>query len=117
MKAILDRLCRVVEWVCFGALIIFSYSLIAGITNEIIDANTPEQVRTVEREADLYDALNDTNSGIEIGDTITKTIREKPDMFQLIFPEDAFIPLFFFLIVCYPVIYILNGKVRFIPWR
>ena len=40
MKAMLDRLCRVVEWLCFGVWVTTLYSIIGYI---IIDMNTPQE--------------------------------------------------------------------------
>ena len=125
MKAMLDRLCRVFEWLCFGALIIVSYSLIAEITNSIIDANTPEQEMVVKKfkyydwaeDMSIFEQYLAQEKGKALGEDVPVTVMGKPDMFQLIVPEDAAWSLFFFLIVCYPVIYVVNGKVRFLLWR
>ena len=127
MKAMLDRLYRVFEWLCFGALIIVSYSLIAEITNSIIDANTPEQEKVVKK-FKYYDWAEDMSrfeqylaqeKGKALGEDVPVTVMGKPDMFQLDAPaiDGVVFALFVFLFLCYAVIYILNGKVRFLPWR
>ena len=124
MKAMLDRLYRVFEWLCFGALIIVSYSLIAEITNSIIDANTPEE-EIIDKKFVGNERTGETIiiDGQETEVVESRYISEikmvKPeDMFQLDTPDfGVSVLLFYFLILCYIVIYILNGKVRFLPWK
>ena len=127
MKAMLDRLCRVVEWLCFGALIIVSYSLIAEITNSIIDANTPEQEMVVKKfkyydwaeDMSIFEKYLAQEKGKALGEDVPVTVMGKPDMFQLDAPaiDGVVFALFVFLFLCYAVIYILNGKVRFLTWK
>lgn len=143
----LDRLCRVIEWLCFIPLIITIYLLVALVTNVIIDANTPLQEMMVSKPApydDSYDAqiVNDLQEQL----TFLKGINAEPediqeaeeqyeaariswqqqyggpqlrkpeDMYQL--PADVSLGLLsFFSIIVYAFIYIVRGKVRFLPWR
>ena len=114
----LKRLCKVFERLCFGALIILLYMASAEVINDKIYDSTPSEAWTIEKEATIFDQLED---GEEIGDTITRTIIRKPDMFQLVAPfefgDDEFNFLLLFVFVTYPLIYVINGKVRFLPWN
>ena len=85
MKAILDRLCRVVEWVCFGVWVTFLYSVIAYT---IIDMITPQENKLIVLQAFMPVHFNLNNEFI-----------------------------FFLVLVSYTLIYIVRGKVRFLPWR
>ena len=126
MKAILDRLCRVVEWACFFALIMLFYTMVANVINTIINANTPEQEMVVDKflyydwaeKMPAWRRAIEESEGKVLGEYVPVTVMGKPDMFQLEVPAiEMGFALFVFLFLCYAVIYILNGKVRFLPWR
>ena len=119
----LDRLCRVIEWLCFIPLIITIYLLVALVTNVIIDANTPLQEMKVGSEFVSYDDSHNeyvTIDGVKHkigGKYVSITGLRKPeDMYQL--PADVSLGLLsFFSIIVYAFIYIVRGKVRFLPWK
>ena len=72
-NTVLERLCRVVEWACFGVWVTALYSIIMSYL--MIRVFVP-----------VYFNLN-----------------------------NEFI--FFLVLVSYTLIYIVRGKVRFLPWR
>ena len=81
----LERLCRVVEWACFGVWVTLLYSVIAYT---IIDMITPQENKLIALQAFM------------------------PVYFNL---NQKFI--YFLVAVSYTLIYIVRGKVRFLPWR
>lgn len=98
------------------------YWSIAGIANTIIDANTPGQEIIVkkyvgnESETIIIDGVE--KEIIKPRYISEKNMVKPEDMFQLYVPDVGFIlQTFCFLIFCYILIYILRGKVRFLPWR
>ena len=144
----LDRLCRVIEWLCFIPLIITIYLLVAVVTNVIIDANTPLQEMEVGSKLVPYDDSHDAQIVNDLQEQLTflKAINAEPediqnaekeyeaariswqqqyggpqlrkpeDMYQL--PADVSLGLLsFFSIIVYAFIYIVRGKVRFLPWK
>lgn len=127
MEAILDRLCRVVEWACLCALIMLSYTIVANVINMIINANTQEQEMVIDKfqyydwaeKMPSWERAIEESEGKVLGEYAPVTVMGKPDMFQLdVYPiVDVGFVVFVFLFLCYAVIYILNGKVRFLPWK
>ena len=144
----LDRLCRVIEWLCFIPLIITIYLLVALVTNVIIDANTPLQEMKVGSKLVPYDDSHDAQIVNDLQEQLTfvkainaapediqkaekeyeaariswqqqyggPQLRKPEDMYQL--PADVSLGLLsFFSIIAYAFIYIVRGKVRFLPWK